>query len=72
MIYVYIYIKLFFQEKDPFWEPADTELLIGTVHVYLMSLSYLIDIAENLTITDFKGNSQGGHNGSMLKSVSFS
>ena len=31
-----------FQEKDPFWEPADADVMIGTVHVYLSSLGFKV------------------------------
>ena len=47
------------QENDPFWEDPNTEVLIGTVHAYLQSLSYLIELEETLRISDFKGNDQG-------------
>ena len=48
-----------FQDRDPFWEPADLEQLIGTTHVLLQSLAYNIDLSENLAIADYKGNDQG-------------
>lgn len=47
------------QEKDPFWEPATTDILIGSVHVFLQSLAYQIDLQENLAITDYKGVDRG-------------
>lgn len=47
------------KEKDPFWEPADADVLIGSVHVYLQSLAYKIELDENLQITDYKGNDEG-------------
>ncbi|XP_064614056.1 kinesin-like protein KIF28P [Liolophura sinensis] len=47
------------KEKDPFWEPADAEILIGTVHLYLQSLAYLIELEDNLVISDYKGNEKG-------------
>ncbi|KAK7109967.1 hypothetical protein V1264_013913 [Littorina saxatilis] len=48
------------KEKDPFWEPASTtDVQIGSVHVFLQSLAYQIELQENLAITDFKGNDQG-------------
>lgn len=47
------------QDKDPFWEPADIEKLIGTTHVLLQSMAYQIDLEENLVISDYKGNDQG-------------
>lgn len=47
------------QEKDPFWEPDDAEVFIGSAHVYLQSLAYKIEVEESLAITDHKGNEQG-------------
>ena len=47
------------QEKDPFWEDADVEVLIGTVHVPLMSLSHKLDIEETLTVTNYQGKENG-------------
>ena len=38
-IYLYICLK---QERDPFWEPDDAEVLIGSAHVYLQSLAYKV------------------------------
>ena len=38
-IYLFIYFK---QERDPFWEPDDAEVLIGSAHVYLQSLAYKV------------------------------
>ncbi|XP_056000812.1 kinesin-like protein KIF28P isoform X2 [Ostrea edulis] len=47
------------REKDPFWEDADIEVLIGTVHVHLMSLSHKLDIEETLTVTNYQGKENG-------------
>ncbi|XP_061187944.1 kinesin-like protein KIF28P [Saccostrea echinata] len=47
------------KEKDPFWEDADVEVLIGTVHVHLMSLSHKLDIEETLTVTNYQGKENG-------------
>lgn len=47
------------EESDPFWEPDDAEVFIGSVQVYLQSLAYLIEVEESLTITDPKGNEKG-------------
>lgn len=33
------------QENDPFWEPYDAEVYIGSVQVYLQSLAYLVGTA---------------------------
>ena len=50
---VHVYLP-FYPDRDPFWEPADTKVLIGSVHVFLQSVAYLIDMDENLAITNFK------------------
>ena len=50
---------LLFQEKDPFWEDSDSEILIGSVHLYMTSLAYMVDLEESLAITDFRGNDNG-------------
>ncbi|XP_022096862.1 kinesin-like protein KIF28P [Acanthaster planci] len=47
------------KDNDPFWEPPDSEVMIGCTHVYLQSLGYLIEVEELLGITDFRGNEQG-------------
>ncbi|PIK54089.1 hypothetical protein BSL78_09017 [Apostichopus japonicus] len=47
------------QNKDPFWEPPETEVLVGVVHIFLQSLSYLIEIEEFLGIVDYRGGQQG-------------
>ncbi|XP_038044731.1 kinesin-like protein KIF28P [Patiria miniata] len=47
------------KDKDPFWEPPDSEVMIGCTHVYLQSLGYLIEVEEFLGITDYRGNEQG-------------
>ena len=30
------------QKDDPFWEPTDVDVHIGSVHVYLPSLTYMV------------------------------
>ncbi|XP_021365706.1 kinesin-like protein KIF28P isoform X2 [Mizuhopecten yessoensis] len=47
------------KEQDPFWEPADQEILVGTAHLHLMSLAHALDIEETLAITDYKGTEMG-------------
>ncbi|KAJ7319512.1 hypothetical protein OS493_035822 [Desmophyllum pertusum] len=47
------------EEQDPFWEPDDAEVYIGSVQCYLQSLAYLIEVEESLVITDHKGNEKG-------------
>ena len=39
---IYLFIICLKQEKDPFWEPDDAEVLIGSAHVYLQSLAYKV------------------------------
>ena len=42
-IYLFVYLFIYFkQERDPFWEPDDAEVLIGSAHVYLQSLAYKV------------------------------
>ncbi len=52
-------MNYFLQDRDPFYESPDTEVLIGVVHVYLQSLAYMVEVDEQLPITDFKGNERG-------------
>ncbi|KAK7012042.1 Kinesin-like protein kif28p [Biomphalaria glabrata] len=47
------------KEKDPFWEPVSTPVLIGTSLVYLQPLAYLIDMDESLAVIDWKGKEIG-------------
>ena len=43
------------KDKDPFWEPADTEVMIGIVVVPLNYLSHMLDFTEEtLSIIDYK------------------
>ncbi|XP_005092304.1 kinesin-like protein KIF28P [Aplysia californica] len=47
------------KEKDPFWEPHTTPVMIGTVHVYMQPIAHLIDMDENMVIMDIKGQETG-------------
>ncbi|XP_071966233.1 kinesin-like protein KIF28 [Antedon mediterranea] len=47
------------KENDPFWEPADTEIIVGNAHIYLQPLAYQIELEETVWITDYRGNEQG-------------
>jgi kinesin family protein 1 len=47
------------QERDPFYEPPESEVLIGGVHAYLRSLAYMVESDEQLPVTDFKGQERG-------------
>ena len=47
------------QERDPFYEPPTSEVLIGSVTVFLQSLAYMIEYEEELTIFDFGGQDMG-------------
>ncbi|VDM28226.1 unnamed protein product [Toxocara canis] len=47
------------KERDPFYEPPDSEVLIGSSTVYLQSLAYLIEHEEQLPIFDFGGQDLG-------------
>lgn len=58
---IYFKAKIFplRQDRDPFFESPESEVPIGTVHVFLQSLAYMVEIDEQLPITDFKGNERG-------------
>ncbi|XP_069103426.1 kinesin-like protein KIF28P [Argopecten irradians] len=47
------------KEDDPFWEPADTEIMIGVAHLNLLSLAYKCSIEENADIHDYKTTIKG-------------
>lgn len=42
-LYVF-FISVRMQKEDPFWEPTDVDVQIGSVHVYLQSLTYMVMI----------------------------
>ena len=46
------------QHKDPFWDPPE-DIFLGSVYLYLQSLSYQIDIEETLAVTNYEGNDEG-------------
>ncbi|PIK46734.1 putative kinesin-like protein KIF28P [Apostichopus japonicus] len=46
-------------EKDPFTESPDTQVQIGSAHVYLQSLAYLIETKESALINNYQGQEQG-------------
>lgn len=43
------------QDRDPFVEDPNVDMLVGTVKLWLQSLAYYIEMKEFLEITDFKG-----------------
>ncbi|PAA48056.1 hypothetical protein BOX15_Mlig019522g3 [Macrostomum lignano] len=47
------------EHEDPFLEPADTPVLIGTSLIYLESLAHLIEISQAFGVTNYKGDDQG-------------
>ncbi|XP_013392684.1 kinesin-like protein KIF28P [Lingula anatina] len=46
-------------EQDPFYENPEDPVHIGSVKVWLQSLAYLIELKEQLEITDFRGRQMG-------------
>jgi len=46
------------QSKDPFWDPPE-DMFLGSVYIYLQSLSYQFDIEETMSITNYKGEEEG-------------
>ncbi|PAV57014.1 hypothetical protein WR25_26093 [Diploscapter pachys] len=47
------------KERDPFYEPPDSPVFIGSAVVFLQSLAYLIESEEAFPIVDFSGNELG-------------
>ncbi|VDK53767.1 unnamed protein product [Anisakis simplex] len=47
------------KERDPFYEPPESDVLIGFSTVYLQSLAYLVEHEEQLPIFDFDGQDLG-------------
>ena len=47
------------QEEDPFEEDVNREVHIGSVKVWLQSLSFLIEAKEQLEIIDYRGEEVG-------------
>ncbi|XP_062500955.1 kinesin-like protein KIF28P isoform X2 [Corticium candelabrum] len=46
-------------ERDPFTENPDTEILIGSTTVYLQNLAYLVDLRNQYELLDYCGNKTG-------------
>ena len=47
------------EEKDPFQEDLNQEVCIGTAQVFLQPIAYMVEMKEQLEITDVKGNKIG-------------
>ncbi|CAG0919052.1 unnamed protein product [Notodromas monacha] len=43
------------QERDPFREDPEEEVLIGSVNLFLQPISYMVEMKEQLDVLDFKG-----------------
>jgi hypothetical protein len=46
------------KSKDPFWDPPEA-IEIGKSYVYLKALSQLVEIENDFSIVDYKGDEQG-------------
>jgi hypothetical protein len=46
------------KSKDPFWDPPEA-IEIGKAYVYLKALSQLVEIENEFSIVDYKGDEQG-------------
>jgi hypothetical protein len=46
------------QTRDPYWDPPE-DIFLGSVYIYLQSLAYHLDISENLSITNYQGETEG-------------
>ena len=38
------------QERDPFWEPFNAEVQIGSAQIYLQSLAYMVSYVSRTNI----------------------
>ncbi len=38
------------QEKSPFWQPVNVDVHIGSVHVYLESLTYMVGVSMGVSV----------------------
>ncbi|XP_060555492.1 kinesin-like protein KIF28P [Ruditapes philippinarum] len=47
------------QDKDPFYDDPKADFHIGSVKMWLQSVSYMIESNETLDVTDFKGSPVG-------------
>ena len=63
---IYIFYSFFLfefflrlQDKDPFYDDYDSDFHIGSIKVWLKSLAYMIDMKEQLEITNFSGQEVG-------------
>lgn len=52
-------LPFFPQESDPFQEDLATECIIGTAQLYLQPLAYLVEVREQLTVSDYAGREVG-------------
>uniref|UniRef100_A0A914E3H6 Uncharacterized protein n=1 Tax=Acrobeloides nanus TaxID=290746 RepID=A0A914E3H6_9BILA len=53
-------------DRDPFYEPPDSSIAIGSVNVFLQSLAYMIELDEQFPILDFHGTEIGQLSVSLL------
>lgn len=47
------------KDQDPFMEDMQSEGLIGTAQLYLQPLAYMVELKEQLSITDYSGQEIG-------------
>uniref|UniRef100_A0AC35FQ69 Kinesin-like protein unc-104 n=1 Tax=Panagrolaimus sp. PS1159 TaxID=55785 RepID=A0AC35FQ69_9BILA len=46
-------------ERDPFYEPPDSSIILGHATMFLQSLAYMVEAEEQLPIVDFNGTDLG-------------
>uniref|UniRef100_A0A914YMR1 Kinesin-like protein n=1 Tax=Panagrolaimus superbus TaxID=310955 RepID=A0A914YMR1_9BILA len=46
-------------ERDPFYEPPDSTIILGHASMFLQSLAYMVEAEEQLSIVDFNGMDLG-------------
>ncbi len=59
IFYEYYNFSINNKDRDPFLEDPNTECHIGTVQVYLQSLAFMVELKEQLSITDYSGTEVG-------------
>ena len=47
------------QEEDPFLEPADTDVMIGTCQLVLQPLAFNVELNEQLELISYRGQPAG-------------
>ena len=47
------------QDEDPFWEPPDTEVIVGIALVPLNYLSHVVELEDHVTVLNYWAETVG-------------